>query len=148
MRISRLVQNGSMIPSSNHGRHFGAGETAIANLLIRHARQIVRLGKAAAGKQLFKTSQNGVGGLAVELLMRDGLHKRLKRRSPGLWFQLATPDRADESAHHRIVLGEVTGGGGGHTLEYRSPTRWVSGKFGGHGFNDLETFLRFRPPQI
>ena len=62
------------------GFDFGEGKSAGADLFVRNFRQIFRARKFSAGKKFFEPRQNRVRRRAIELLVRDGLHERLKRR--------------------------------------------------------------------
>ena len=86
------------------GPDFGEGKSAGADLRVRDLRQILRARKFPAGKKFFEPGQNVARRRAVELLVRDGLHERLKRRTALFRREIAFPVLADEPPHHRVAF--------------------------------------------
>ena len=94
------------------GFDFGKGKSARADLRVRDLRQILRARKFPAGKKLFEPGQNRVRRHAVELLVRDCLHERLKRRPALFRREIAFPVLANQPPQNGIALGQMLVGRG------------------------------------
>jgi hypothetical protein len=89
------------------GRRFGPGQPGSAKPLVGHGEELLRAGECCSGKEREDSSQNGLGGGAVELLMSDRLDEGLKRAAAAPDFQLAGADPLDEPAQDLVRQREL-----------------------------------------
>src|SRR5215217_5716235 len=65
-------------------------------------------GKTAAREQCREAPEDAFSRPVVQLLVGNGANQRLKRRPPDLRVQEKRTDPADDPAHHRIDLAEMS----------------------------------------
>lgn len=89
------------------GGDLGEREAGGAQLLDRGGEHLLRRRKGAPAARGDETREDGVGGGAVQLLVRDGLRQYLERLAVRLGGVPIGAGGADDAAQHRIHLTEV-----------------------------------------